>query len=72
MPEEDGYRLIQRVRALKPGRGGKTPAVAVTAYAGAEDIRHAFEAKYDAHLAKPVDMVALSHLIAKLAGKNTP
>ena len=37
MPGEDGYSLIRRVRALKPGQGGTTPAVAVTAYAGAED-----------------------------------
>jgi PAS domain S-box-containing protein len=71
MPGEDGYSLIQRVRALKPGQGGKTPAIAVTAYAQAEDRRRALDAKYDAHLAKPVDMVVLSCLIAKLAGKKT-
>jgi len=72
MPGEDGYSLIQRVRALEPGQGGKTAAIAVTAYAGVEDIRRALEAKYDAHVAKPLDMVALSHRIGKLARKKTP
>jgi CheY-like chemotaxis protein len=72
MPGEDGYSLIQRVRALKAGQGGKTPAIAVTAYARTEDIRRVLEAKYDAHQAKPVDMLALSHLIAKLARESTP
>ena len=72
MPGEDGYSLIQRVRAVKAVHGGKTPAIAVTAYAGAVDIRRALQANYDVHVAKPVDMVALSHLIVKLAGKSTP
>jgi CheY-like chemotaxis protein len=33
MPGEDGYELIGKVRALPPERGGKVPAVALTAYA---------------------------------------
>ena len=70
MPAEDGYSLMRRIRALKPGQGARTPAVAVTAYAGAEDVRRALEAKYDLHLAKPVDLVALSHAIANLANQR--
>lgn len=66
MPDEDGYRLIRRIRALGPRQGGKIPAVALTAYAGAEHVRRAAEAKFDAHLAKPVDMASLCHVIAKL------
>ena len=67
MPDEDGYSLMRRIRKLKPKQGGKTLAIALTAYASAEDVRRAFEAKYDLHLAKPVDMVVLSHSIANLA-----
>ena len=37
MPEEDGYALIRQVRALTVERGGAIPAVALTAYARAED-----------------------------------
>jgi len=33
MPGEDGYALIRQVRALSPEDGGRTPAIALTAYA---------------------------------------
>ena len=55
MPGEDGFSFIRKVRALKPEQGGKTPAVAVTAYAEAESTRKSFDAGFDAHLAKPAD-----------------
>ncbi len=56
MPEEDGYMLIRRVRALAEGEGGRTPAFAVTAYAGPADRRRALEAGFDGHFAKPIDV----------------
>jgi CheY-like chemotaxis protein len=59
MPEEDGYSLIRRVRALASLDGGTTPAIAVTAYAGRSDRDRAIAAGFDAHLAKPVDIDAL-------------
>ena len=37
MPQEDGYSLIRRVRALGPEHGGNVPALALTAYARSED-----------------------------------
>ncbi|TMQ16650.1 MAG: PAS domain S-box protein [Deltaproteobacteria bacterium] len=43
MPGEDGYSLMRRVRALPPGRGGDVPAIALTAYARAEDFQAAIE-----------------------------
>jgi signal transduction histidine kinase/ActR/RegA family two-component response regulator len=67
MPDEDGYSFIRKIRKLKPRQGGKTPAIAVTAYAGAEDVRRAVEAQFNMHIAKPADMVSLSHAIANLA-----
>lgn len=54
MPDEDGYSLLGRIRALGSDRGGEVPALALTALAGAEDRRRAFEAGFQAHLAKPV------------------
>ena len=33
MPDEDGYTLIRKVRALDAARGGTVPAAALTAYA---------------------------------------
>ena len=70
MPHEDGFSFIRKVRALKPGQGGKTPAVALTAYVGAENVRQALDAGFDAHVAKPADAVDLSRVIAKLAGRG--
>ncbi|HSF38351.1 MAG TPA: ATP-binding protein, partial [Thermoanaerobaculia bacterium] len=42
MPDEDGYDLIRQVRTLPAGAGGRIPAVALSAYARAEDRRRAF------------------------------
>ena len=37
MPEETGYDLIREVRKLPASRGGRIPAMALTAHARAED-----------------------------------
>jgi CheY-like chemotaxis protein len=39
MPDEDGYSLLRRVRALPPEKGGDVPAIGLTAYARPEDVR---------------------------------
>jgi CheY-like chemotaxis protein len=55
MPGIDGYELLQRLRA----RGNRTPAIALTAFARADDQRRALECGYDHYLAKPVDAASL-------------
>ena len=71
MPTEDGYALIRKVRALPPERGGMTPAVAVTAFASADDRRQALELGYQAHVAKPFDPALLATRVAQFAGPDT-
>ncbi|MDZ4676568.1 MAG: chemotaxis protein CheB [Oligoflexia bacterium] len=71
MPGEDGYSFIQKIRRLGQGSRGNTPALAVTAYAGEDDVRRALSAGFQAHLAKPVDGEHLVKTIAKLARKDT-
>ncbi len=66
MPHHDGYELIRRVRALAASEGGRTPAVAVTAFARAEDRTRALRAGYQSHLAKPVEPTELTAMIASL------
>jgi two-component system CheB/CheR fusion protein len=66
MPEEDGYSLLGRIRALGPERGGDVPAIALTALAGAEDRRRAFEAGFQVHIAKPVDIDRLVRALTML------
>jgi len=70
MPFEDGYELMRKVRAREPERGGLIPALALTAYARAEDVRRALEAGYHAHIPKPVDPDELATAVANLSGRG--
>jgi len=70
MPGEDGYSLIRRVRALGPDRGGNTPALALTAYARAEDRVRSIVAGFQMHVAKPVEPAELLTMVASLAGRT--
>jgi signal transduction histidine kinase/ActR/RegA family two-component response regulator len=69
MPGEDGYALIRRIRALDPERGGKTPAVALTAYGRTQDRVLSLAAGYNMHVPKPVDPGELTTIIASVAGR---
>jgi len=66
MPGESGYDLIARLRALPAESGGAMPAVALTAYAGAEDANRALRAGFDVHVAKPVQMMDLVRILRGL------
>jgi CheY-like chemotaxis protein len=70
MPIEDGYALIEKVRALAPEEGGRTPAVALTAYAGLEDRTRALMAGFNVHVPKPIDPLELLAVVANLAGQR--
>lgn len=70
MPEEDGYMLIGRVRALPHDRGGRTPSIAVTAYAGRADRKRAIDAGFDEHVAKPIDIDALVDALIDVRGSE--
>ena len=72
MPSGDGYELLGRVRQLPPERGGRIPAVALTAYARPEDRRRALAVGFAAHVAKPVDPSALVGAIQALARAKAP
>ncbi|NVB80978.1 MAG: PAS domain-containing protein [Kofleriaceae bacterium] len=67
MPGEDGYNLIRRVRALPDEHGGRTPAVALTAYARKEDRTRAMLAGFQNHVPKPVEPAELLAVVASLA-----
>jgi signal transduction histidine kinase/ActR/RegA family two-component response regulator len=69
MPGEDGYAFIRKLRALDPERGGRTPAVALTAYPRVEDRARALEAGFQMHVPKPVQPNELAAVVAALAGR---
>jgi CheY-like chemotaxis protein len=66
MPEQDGYELIRQIRSSP--RTATLPAVAVTAYARAEDRMHAIVAGFDSHLPKPIDPATLVATVAQHLG----
>lgn len=66
MPAQDGYSLIRRVRSLPKDKGGDIPAVALTAFARAEDRRHALLSGFQMHVAKPVEPAELLAVIASV------
>ena len=66
MPGEDGLSLIRRVRMLPFDRGGQILAIALSAYAGAEDRRKALLAGFQRHIPKPVDPADLLAAIATM------
>lgn len=69
MPEMDGYELLKRIRALGPDRGGKIPAIALTAFARTEDRTRALRAGFIIHVSKPVEPSELIATIASVAGR---
>ncbi|HEX5707991.1 MAG TPA: ATP-binding protein, partial [Pyrinomonadaceae bacterium] len=70
MPEEDGYSLISKVRALEEGRGGRIPAAALTAYASENDRIRALNSGFQIHVPKPVSPNELVAVVANLADRN--
>ena len=72
MPGEDGYELIRKVRALSPQAVALVPALALTAYARAEERALAFSAGFQSHMTKPAEPAELITTIARMleeAGK---
>ncbi|MGE5525704.1 MAG: CHASE domain-containing protein [Rhodospirillaceae bacterium] len=66
MPGMDGYEFIRRLRALNDSH---MRAIAISAYARAEDRSRAMEAGYDAYLVKPLHpsslLRAVSYFVAR-------
>ncbi|MEP7336988.1 MAG: ATP-binding protein [Acidobacteriota bacterium] len=70
MPEEDGYSLIRKVRALQPDKGGQIPAIALTAYGRMEDRIRVLSAGFQRHVPKPVEPAELALSAAHLTGRE--
>ncbi|WP_437639290.1 hybrid sensor histidine kinase/response regulator [Sorangium sp. So ce854] len=68
MPGEDGYALIRKIRALPAKSGGRTPAVALTAYARTEDRTRALRAGFTTHVPKPIEQAELLAVLANISG----
>jgi len=67
MPDQDGYDLIRELRRRSAAAGGLVPAIAVSAYARAEDSSRSLASGFQIHLTKPIDPNALYSAIERLA-----
>ena len=70
MPDKNGYQFIQEVRTLPAESGGKTPAIALTAFARPEDKISAMNAGFQEYLTKPVEAWDLIATIRRLLGRQ--
>ena len=64
MPGMDGYALIAALRANS--RTANLPAIALTGFGRSQDVKRAIVAGFDAHLAKPIEMDELLHVVERL------
>jgi len=70
MPTEDGHTLAQRMRADASSAIRAVPALALTAYARAEERQRALNAGFQEHLSKPFRPDLLIRSVAALASRR--
>jgi PAS domain S-box-containing protein len=70
MPGVDGYDVIRQIRRLPAAKGGRVPAIALTAYTRTEDRLQALRAGYDMHVPKPVELAELVAVAASVVRRN--
>jgi signal transduction histidine kinase/CheY-like chemotaxis protein len=68
LPDLDGYRLAQRLRADAATCGAVL--IAATGYGQARDREQALAAGFAHHLVKPIDMMALMRVLETVTGKT--
>lgn len=69
MADTDGYNLIKQVRLGERDKAEHIPAIALTAYARAQDRIRAIAAGYNTHVAKPVEIRELVTVVKCLTGR---
>ena len=72
MPVEDGLTMMRRIRQRPPAAGGRVPAIALSAYARAEDREAALMAGFDEFLAKPSMPAEVVRAIAAVRAAHVP
>ena len=72
MPNESGYALIEKIRALSSPRSARIPAIALTGFNRPEDRQSALDAGFQMHIAKPFEMEFLIDAINRLSAHHLP
>lgn len=71
MPDKDGYWLIRQVRNLPQAKGGRVPAIALTASARPEDQARVLDAGFQMHIPKPFDPGELVEAVTEFLSRTT-
>lgn len=73
MPEMDGYDMISLLRRSDASPNREIPAIALTAYASAQDKQRALQSGFQQHFAKPIDfdnfLASVRNIIRKASRK---
>ena len=69
MPDEDGYSLLTRIRKLSIEKGGKIPALALSAFATNENKQKAYDAGFQKYHTKPFEPDVIIQDILQLLKK---
>jgi PAS domain S-box-containing protein len=73
MPDEDGYTVLKKARALESARGAaadQIPAIALTAFGRSEDRLRALQEGFQMHVTKPVEPAELAVVIASVTTRR--
>lgn len=66
MPLMNGYEATKAIRQSRNPLGQSIPIVAMTANAFADDIQQSMDAGMNEHISKPMDLLRLKKVVAKL------
>lgn len=72
MPNESGYALIEKIRALPVRHISKIPAIALTGFNRPEDKQNALDAGFQMHIGKPFETDCLVAMVAEIANRKLP
>jgi hypothetical protein len=62
-------RQLRRIRTLPAERGGRVPAIALTAYARPDARARALAAGFQDHVARPVDLASLTAALGRVLSR---
>jgi CheY-like chemotaxis protein len=71
MPDMDGCIFLQTLRSRPLEKGGKLPAIALSAYTREQDVKRALDCGFQQYLKKPVHLHQLVQAVESLAKSNS-
>ena len=70
MPEMDGFEAVAAIRRREKEQDRRVIIIAMTAHAHDDDRKRCLAAGMDDYLAKPLDRMALKHIVSKYMGET--